>query len=81
MEYLLPISSLHNIAPHQREAFLDAIGKDKITGDHIKLSYTDRNYKCASHIDEVVDSKVHAISFFSGCGGLDIGTQMGGGQK
>lgn len=78
MEYLLPISSLHNITPHQREVFLDAIGKDKITGDHIKLSYTDRNYKCASHIDEVADSKVHAISFFSGCGGLDIGTQMGG---
>lgn len=28
--------------------------------------------------DEVVNSKIHALSFFSGCGGLDIGTQLAG---
>lgn len=29
-------------------------------------------------IDAVASSKIHCISFFSGCGGLDIGTQMAG---
>ena len=29
-------------------------------------------------IEKIAESKVQAISFFSGCGGLDIGTQMAG---
>lgn len=29
-------------------------------------------------IDKVAESRIQAISFFSGCGGLDIGTQMAG---
>ncbi len=31
-----------------------------------------------SYLESVMDSKVQALSFFSGCGGLDIGAQMAG---
>lgn len=45
---------------------------------YVKLTYNDKNYTCNDKIAEVLNSKTQAISFFSGAGGLDIGTQLAG---
>lgn len=47
------------------------------SNDYI-FKYDDKNYLCLPQLDNIRESKVQAISLFSGCGGLDIGTQMAG---
>lgn len=46
--------------------------------DGFRLEFTDKNYNCLPYLDAVLDSRTHVFSFFSGCGGLDIGAQMAG---
>lgn len=48
------------------------------TEDGIIIPFNDNNYECLPILDSVLDSKIQAISLFSGCGGLDIGTQLAG---
>lgn len=78
MNYLLEKKYLSNICSHQYDAFVNSLGDCQQDNNGFILSYTDRNYLCNPMIDIIAESKVHAISFFSGCGGLDIGAQMAG---
>lgn len=40
--------------------------------------YNEKGYKVNNNTQDIIDSKIQAISFFSGAGGLDIGTQLAG---
>ena len=44
----------------------------------IEIPYTHKGYTCNDKTNLFEDSKIQAISFFSGAGGLDIGTQLAG---
>lgn len=65
------------IIESQRTSFFDSLGT-KVNNGKIKLTYTDKNYKCMPYLDSVLESKTQGLSFFSGGGGLDIGAQMAG---
>jgi len=78
MKYILEKKYLSNICSHQYDAFVESLGKCKQDNEGFTLSYTDRNYLCKPMIEKLAESNIQAISFFSGCGGLDIGTQMAG---
>lgn len=78
MEYILRKKSVANLCPHHYKAFVDTLSGIKEDDDGFYLSFSDKNYQCMPMIDKIAESKVQAISFFSGCGGLDIGTQMAG---
>ncbi len=78
MEYILENKYLNNICSHQYEALLDTFKDCLIDEKGIHIEYQDKNYKCAPMLDVIEESGVQAISMFSGCGGLDIGTQMAG---
>lgn len=64
-----------NITPTQREDLLSYFNLDK--SGNIIIPYSHKGYSCADK-SNFMDSKVQAISFFSGAGGLDIGTQLAG---
>ena len=78
MNYKLNKCLLDEILPTQREELLESFSNYKTRGNYIELTYVDHNYKCLPYLDSVLSSNIHALSFFSGCGGLDIGTQMAG---
>jgi DNA (cytosine-5)-methyltransferase 1 len=66
------------VLPSQVEEVLTSFKGCKIGRKYISIDFEDHNYKCMSYLESVMDSKVQALSFFSGCGGLDIGAQMAG---
>lgn len=70
-------ATFNPIIESQRKSFFDSLNS-KIYDGKIKLTYTDKNYKCLPYLDTVLDSKIQGLSFFSGGGGLDIGAQMAG---
>lgn len=78
MEYKLDKRFLNNICEHQRLALMDTFDGCKQDDKFVYIDYLDKNYCCMPKLDEIRHSGVHAISLFSGCGGLDIGTQMAG---
>lgn len=46
--------------------------------EFIGIQYNHRGYTVNDKIDEILDSKIQTIGFFSGAGGLDIGSQLAG---
>jgi DNA (cytosine-5)-methyltransferase 1 len=44
----------------------------------IKIKFDQRGYTVNDKVDEIIDSKIQTIGFFSGAGGLDIGAQLAG---
>ena len=78
MNYLLEKKYLSNICSHQYDVFVDTLGRCQQDKEGFILNFTDRNYLCKPMIERIAESNVQAISFFSGCGGLDIGAQMAG---
>lgn len=78
MEYKLDKKVLNNICEHQRQTLMDTFDGYRQDSQYIYIDYLDKNYCCLSKLEEIQESRVHAISLFSGCGGLDIGTQMAG---
>ncbi len=78
MIYKLHNEFLANICGHQYQKLLTSFNGYPIENDGVILNYTDKNYLCMPQIDYIRESKIQAISLFSGCGGLDIGTQMAG---
>ena len=78
MQYVFKEQNIQNICAHQKRAFIETLSGCKHDEEGFHIGYTDKNYLCMPRLDTIVESKVHAISFFSGCGGLDIGTQMAG---
>lgn len=73
--YILKKEYLKNICEAQLLEFLSDFSVNK-NGD-IEIPYTYKGYSCNNQTPEFSKS-VQAISFFSGCGGLDIGTQLAG---
>lgn len=65
-----------NIVPFQYEDFAKDF-KESANGD-IVIPYTHKGYSINGKNQEFKTNGVHAISFFSGCGGLDIGTKLAG---
>jgi DNA (cytosine-5)-methyltransferase 1 len=64
-----------NIAPAQKSVLLSQFSQSK--DGSIIIPYIDQNYSCMNK-SNFMDSKINAISFFSGAGGLDIGAQLAG---
>ncbi len=75
--YKLPKKSLKFIQESQATLSSDEHGSKK-TGKYIEISYTPRGYSVNDKAETIIDSKIQAIGFFSGAGGLDIGTQLSG---
>lgn len=78
MIYRIKRSIFDPILSSQREELLASFEGCKIGSEYISIEYENKNYTCAPFLESVIDSKVQALSFFSGCGGLDIGAQMAG---
>lgn len=78
MEYILNKNELRNLCSHQYDQILTTFGDSIIDENGIHIEYEDKNYLCMPKLEEIQESKIQAISLFSGCGGLDIGTQMAG---
>ena len=78
MIYKLNKRIFDGILPAQREELLETFSNYNAKGNAIELVYEDHNYQCLPFLENVLSSNIHALSFFSGCGGLDIGTQMAG---
>ena len=73
--YTIERKFYENITPVQQKELLSHFNIDK--NGSIVIPYTHKGYSCADK-SNFIDSKVQAISFFSGAGGLDIGTQLAG---
>lgn len=78
MQYVFKEQNIQNICAHQKREFIETLSGYKHDEEGFHIGYTDKNYLCMPRLDAIVESQIHAISFFSGCGGLDIGTQMAG---
>jgi len=76
-EYNLPTESLNFIQKDQIKNFEDQFGSSK-KSKNIKINYTPKEYTVNDKVESVIESKTQAISFFSGAGGLDIGSQLAG---
>ena len=76
--YIFKKSNIKNVCDAQMANTIVSFNGCKMDAENIYIDYTDRNYLCEPQIDIIRDSDIHAISMFSGCGGLDIGTQMAG---
>ena len=74
--YKLNKEYIKNIAPIQLNDFLKEFTLDN--EGNVLIPYIDKGYTCNDKIHLFEKSGTQAISFFSGCGGLDIGTQMAG---
>ncbi|MBV4424329.1 DNA cytosine methyltransferase [Clostridium tyrobutyricum] len=74
--YKLNRQYIQNITPVQLHDFLEEFETD--SQGNILIPYTDKGYTCNDKRYLFEQSGTQAISFFSGCGGLDIGTQMAG---
>lgn len=51
---------------------------EKVSKSNIKIDFIEKSYKVNHTIDEIAQSKINTIGFFSGAGGLDIGSQLAG---
>jgi DNA (cytosine-5)-methyltransferase 1 len=77
LQYKFPKESLMLIEEPQIRLFEDdfVIHQKK---EFIGISYNHRGYTVNDKVDEIIDSKIQTIGFFSGAGGLDIGSQLAG---
>ena len=76
MVYILKRTELKNITEHQLEEFISEFDLDD--KGNVLFPYQHKGYTCNDKMDLFINSDIQAISFFSGCGGLDIGTQLAG---
>ena len=77
LQYKFPKESLLLVEEPQIRLFEDdfIIHQNK---EFIGISYNQRGYTVNDKVDEIIDSKIQTIGFFSGAGGLDIGAQLAG---
>lgn len=77
LQYKFPKESLMLVEEPQIRLFEDefAINQKK---EFIDISYNQRGYTVNNQVDKIIDSKIQTIGFFSGAGGLDIGSQLAG---
>ncbi len=74
--YVLKKEMLAHITPHQLDEFLLDFKTD--SKGNLLIPYEHKGYKYNEFPPTYLDSKIQAISFFSGSGGLDIGAQLAG---
>lgn len=75
--YVLKREVLKTITTHQLEAFLTDFDLDK--NGNLLIPFEHKGYKTIDiPTTTYMNSKVQALSFFSGSGGLDIGAQLAG---
>lgn len=77
LQYKFPKKSLMLVEEPQIRLFEDdfIIHQKK---EFIGISYNQRGYTVNDKVDKIIDSKIQTIGFFSGAGGLDIGSQLAG---
>lgn len=75
-KYILNNSNFANITQHQLKEFRKDFKCDD--NGNIELEITSKGYFCNDKEAMFSKPNIKAISFFSGCGGLDIGTQLAG---
>lgn len=76
--YKFAKDNLDQVIHIQKKDFFASLDPSSIGTKFINIDFCDKNYACMPYLESVLDSKVQAISFFSGAGGLDIGAQMAG---
>lgn len=77
LKYKLQKESLIYVQENQLELFeeeFEEFGEQ----DFIDINYNQRGYTVNDKVDAIIDSKIQAIGFFSGAGGLDVGAQLAG---
>lgn len=77
VKYKLPKESLTLVQEPQLKLFEEEFQKS-INKDFIGIDFNHRGYTVNDKLETIVDSKIQTIGFFSGAGGLDIGSQLAG---
>lgn len=78
MKYKIDKVNFDFLQQSQKDEFYQTFSDEMLGKGSIEIEIANHNYECMPFYEKVVDSKIQALSFFSGCGGLDIGTQMAG---
>ena len=76
-QYKLPKKSLLLLQEPQLGLFENEF-KISTKKEFIGIEYNHRGYSVNDKVDSIIDSKIQTIGFFSGAGGLDIGSQLAG---
>tara|TARA_R110002033_G_scaffold46013_2_gene90295 strand:+ start:2516 stop:3715 length:1200 start_codon:yes stop_codon:yes gene_type:complete len=75
MNYKLPLEIYQVLHKPQLDMFTNDF--KKIKDRIINIDFSHRHYNVNNNSD-ISDSKIHSIGFFSGAGGLDLGSQLAG---
>jgi DNA (cytosine-5)-methyltransferase 1 len=78
-QYKLPKESLMLVQEPQIRLFEDEF-KVSLKKEFIGINFNQRGYTVNDKVETIIDSKIQTIGFFSGAGGLDIGSQLAGGK-
>ena len=78
-KYLLKTEFISKLQPEKKIKFKKDF-KWNISTKFAEIDLKPRSYKVNKDLDKLIDTKVKAISFFSGAGGLDIGAQLANAQ-
>lgn len=72
------VNKIHfkNITQFQKDEFIATFPEGE--NENIDIPYEHKGYLCNTKSPVFSKPDIQAISFFSGCGGLDIGTQLAG---
>jgi DNA (cytosine-5)-methyltransferase 1 len=77
IQYKLPKESLMLVQEPQIRLFEEEF-KISTKKAYIGIDFNQRGYTVNDKVDLIIDSKIQTIGFFSGAGGLDIGSQLAG---
>lgn len=77
IQYKLPKESLMLVQEPQIRLFEEEF-KISTKKEFIGIDFNQRGYTVNDKVDLIIDSKIQTIGFFSGAGGLDIGSQLAG---
>lgn len=77
IQYKLPKESLMLVQEPQIRLFEEEF-KISAKKEFIGIDFNQRGYTVNDKVDLIIDSKIQTIGFFSGAGGLDIGSQLAG---
>ncbi len=76
-QYKLPKESLMLVQEPQIRLFEDEF-KVSLKQEFIGINFRQRGYTVNDKVETIIESKIQTIGFFSGAGGLDIGSQLAG---
>lgn len=77
IQYKLPKESLMLVQEPQIRLFEEEF-QISTKKEFIGIDFNQRGYTVNDKVDLIIDSKIQTIGFFSGAGGLDIGSQLAG---